>query len=1136
MNVFDFNQGRIKEIIDKVSANKKTLLFFVAPNNRRHLASLLKKPFLYVAGDYIEGKKIYDRLTEYSNKKYALMPEKEDVLIKRKSCNYAFLQERIKILADLVNNRLDGVVITCENLLNFFPNKKILQDRLFTLKKGDEVDFNYLINILPEIGYKRVDSVEDVATYRIVGDVLDVFPVGSDTPYRVNFFGDEVERITTFSLETRLSNKEIPSIEILPATDIIVPQEYKDGILKALLKAKKGVGKELSEVISEIMSDFELNPSSPLNTLVIPYLGDLQGSIYSYFDDGAVLILDDVRQTEDKLKLVRKAFENRVDALYDGKKLAVAHYDNILTYEDLKLWDKAILGYSRISGRISFFEPQEIFNLKTSPLPPYYNDIEGFFVTLRQWMVRGVKVRVYAKDDNMLNALVKSFNEHDFGIKVGFDNHTDLTIEIGKVKYGFEYPTEKAVVIGINDISRKTFSEKSDRRKRAAFELPNKGDYVVHEKHGIGISDGMQRLKTSSGEKDYYVVLYRGGDKLYLPAEQLNTLEKYNGGDNPTLHRLGGAEFERVKNRVKNSIKEMAIDLLDIYRSRHMKKGYVYQEDTPWQKELEDDFEFTETDDQLIAISEIKRDMESGKIMDRLLCGDVGFGKTEVAIRAIFKTVIEGKQVAFLAPTTVLAQQHYNLLLARMNKFKLKIELLSRFVPKDQIKKSLERIKSGESNIVVATHRILSKDVVFYDLGLIVLDEEQRFGVEHKEKLKEFRNKVNVLSLSATPIPRTLHMSLSGIRDISTLETPPKHRLPVETYVTEYTDELLTDALNRELARGGQAFILYNRVQGIESFYNRVCSLLPSDVEVVYAHGQMEESRLESAIKSFYDGEARVLVSTTIIENGVDLPNANTLIVIDADRLGLSQLYQLRGRVGRSNVLAYAYFTVREGKVLTQEAIKRFDALMSNTELGSGFKIAMRDLEIRGAGNILGREQHGQMEKVGYEMYLKLIKEGIDEAQGKEVKHYKEPELKIDGNFALKENYITDQKARVAVYRTVSMLESSEEGQKYYEQISGLYGQSEELKNVIRVGIMKNFGKKMGVEKVVIGESGVAVYFADSSILQDEKLFLALEKFKKDAVLAPSTPPYVVFRFKNMEQSKRIKLVKNFIETAFTGE
>lgn len=1128
--VFALNKGNLLAVKKAVDCGSNTVVFFAAENNRLHIASGLERPFLYVVSDLVAARKAVDTLEEYCSGEVAVMPQREDVLIARKGTNYGLLGERLSILTKLVKGQLQGLVITVDALMQLYPDKKLFEQSIININLHDEIDIQQLTDKLTFMGYIRSGGVDNQGSFSVRGDVVDVFPMGEDLPLRLNFFGDEVESIRQFSTDTMLAKGKIKNISIYPATDILVSPNDVESILHSLKKAKKNSAAALDERVNIECENFIANPSSPLNTFFLPFLHRYFGVIYDYLSDDAVIIFDDTKQAEDKLRVSYNHFLQRINSMHDANLCLKQHAKSIVSLEDLKNFRHTILGFGRITSQISMFTPHEVFSINAPSLPAYYNNMADFFEQLKAYNRNGATVRIYAKDENAKNAIFNTLKEQFIGIDTEIKDNTKLGLLVGNVSHGFVYPSEKLLLIGINDLSRKVDLSKNLARKRQAFTLPSKGDFVVHEKHGIGISQGMQRVATSSGTKDFYVITYRDGDTLYLPAEQLNTVEKYNGADTPSLHRLGGAEFERVKNRVKASVKAMAIDLLSLYQSRYQKKGHTYQKDTVWQQEMEDDFEFTETDDQLIAINEIKSDMESGKIMDRLLCGDVGYGKTEVALRAVFKTVIEGKQAAILAPTTILAQQHYNLICARLNKFKLKIDLLSRFVPKDRIKKSLESIKNGKSNIIVATHRILSKDVEFFDLGLLVLDEEQRFGVEHKEKLKVFRNKVNILSLSATPIPRTLHMALSGIRDISTLEMPPKNRLPVETYVTQYNDNLLKDAVTKELSRNGQVFILYNRVRTIEKFYHHVCSLFPTNVNIIFAHGQMDEVILEDRIKEFYDNKAQVLISTTIIENGIDLPNANTLFVINADTLGLSQLYQLRGRVGRSDVPSYAYFTVAEGKVLTTNAVQRLDALMDNTELGSGFRIAMRDLEIRGAGNLMGREQHGQMEKVGYEMYLKLVKEGIDELQGKEIIKSRDVELKIEGNYSLDEDYISQSKDRVTFYRRISTLTSREEGQEYYDSLKETYGKPPTgVNNIIRLGIIKNLAQALGVAKITITKSGMGIFFYDSSILTKERLFAAISEFSKVCVLSPVDPPAVIFDYKNIPQNSRIKVILNFL-------
>jgi len=1128
--LFELNKGRLKEIRQAVDAGRSTVVFYTPEYNRYHIASQLKRPFIYVVGDLVAARRAQEALSEYCDGEVLLMPDREDPLILRKSVNFSLLQERLRALNGLLDNSVSGVVVTSEGLAQLYPKPEYFYGCRLTLEKGKNYDLELICETLASSGYSRREAVSTPAEFSLRGDIMDIYPVGFAYPVRVSFFGDEVEEIRAFEIESMQYGENFSSVSILPSTDIIIPQDSVSGILNTIKKEAKAAKIEINERLAEEMERLVSFPSSPLNNFFLAYAREYTCTVLSYLSEGGVVVFDDTKQTEDKLRLLKNRVADRVNVLkengsaFNGSKKCVADIEEIATDGHTKL------GFGRITSQVSLFRPQEVLTVKANALPPFYADMEGFFAQVKNMSSMGASIAVVCKDENALNSLKDSFRNEFIGCYEG-ENRGGVSLSIGRINKGFIYPDEKIMLVGISDLTGRKERKRSEKSKRAAFEIPEKGDYVVHEKHGIGISEGIQRIKTTSGEKDYYVVLYRDGDKLYLPCDKLDTLEKYTGGDKPALHKLGGAEFERIKKRVKESIKKLTIDLLSIYRARYGKKGHVYQPDTVWQKEMEDDFPYAETDDQLIAINEIKSDMESGKIMDRLLCGDVGFGKTEVAMRAIFKTVIEGKQAAVLAPTTILAQQHYNLIMARFNKFKIKTELLSRFVSPSEIKKSLQRIEKGESSVIVATHRILSKDVKFYDLGLLVLDEEQRFGVEHKEKLKQYRENVNILSLSATPIPRTLHMALSGIRDISTLENPPKNRMPVETYVTEYSDDLLKDAVNRELIRDGQVFILYNRVQTIDAFYKKVKELLP-DVDITVAHGQMDEEILEERIRRFYENQSKVLISTTIIENGIDLPNANTLFVINSERLGLSQLYQLRGRVGRSDVPAYAYFTVPEGAVLTTDASQRLEALMDNTDLGSGFRIAMRDLEIRGAGNILGREQHGQMEKVGYEMYLKLIKEGIDEAQGIVTEEVRDVEMKVAASYSLDEKYIPDSRGRVTFYKKTSALSSISEGQYYYDSLKKTYGPPPAcVRTIIRCAIIKNLAQKLGASQVTIAErSGIKFY--DSKILSNENLFAAMDKFSRYAVLAPTNPPAVIFDTARLTPEQRIKAVLEFLSAA----
>lgn len=1133
--IFQLNKGVLAEIKKAVDEGDSPAVFYAAEQNRYHITSQLGRPFIYVAGDTVAARKAYESLAEYTDGRVALLPDREDLLIPRKTAFTPTLFERIKTLVNLAKGEYSGVVVTAEGYMQFFPDPNVMLSHSVTLKKGGVFDPEKLSALLAETGYKRTTLCESPAEFSVRGDVTDVFPIGEVNPFRIFFFGDEIEAIRSYDPASMQYKEEVEEITILPATDIIISQTEVNGILNKVKKELKNLSSEAMTKIGEETERFVANPSSPLNGLFIPYSETMRFTVSDYLAADGAIVYDEIKQAEDKIRLTRNRLIARVNELKGSGFCFDAHKNGVADFERLASDKHVRLGFGRMTSTVTLFEVKSLFNVRANALPAYYNDMESFFAELKTLVYNGASVCVVCKDESALGEMMKNFADRDISCYEG-ENKGGLSLTVGSISKGFIYPAERLMLVGINDYSRKAPLSRSARMTRTVFEIPEKGDYVVHEKHGIGISEGIKKVQTLSGEKDYYVVLYKDGDRLYLPCDQLDTLEKYNGGDCPVLHKLGGAEFERVKKKVRESIRKMAVDLLSLYRARYEKKGHKYQPDTVWQKEMEEDFPYTETDDQLAAIAEIKKDMERGKIMDRLLCGDVGYGKTEVAARAIFKTVVEGKQAAVLSPTTILCQQHYRLLKDRFAKFGIKVDLLSRFVSASEIKKVLERTAKGENSVIVATHRLLSKDVKFHDLGLLVLDEEQRFGVEHKELIKSCNEDVNILSLSATPIPRTLHMALSGIRDISTLEIPPRNRLPVETYVTEYNDNLLKDAVNKELARGGQVFVLYNKVRTIEKFYNHVKTLLPPETKVIYAHGQMEENLLEDRIRDFYENKAQVLISTTIIENGIDLPNANTLFVIDADALGLSQAYQLRGRVGRSDVPSYAYFTVQEGKVLTKNATDRLNALMDNTDLGSGFRIAMRDLEIRGAGNILGREQHGQMEKVGYEMYLKLIKEGVDEARGLTVDEENEVDIKVDGDYALDDAYIPDERARITFYKRISVLSSRREGQDYYDYLKKNYGPPPRaVRNVIRVAVIRNIAKKLGVIKVVVGQKGTGLYFNDNRCLADEKMSVALEKYSRYAVLSPTNTPVVVFDAARLDAENRIKAVLGFL-TVLSGE
>lgn len=1118
-----------------INRNKSSEVFYAVENVRYHIASCLNRFFLYIVPDRLTARRAQKVLSSYIGENIPIIFERENVLINSYNVPAYSLGERLKALAGLIQNKFKGIIISAEGLQQYYPKKSIFQKSMRSVSVGDNLDLGDFINSLINIGYKREKKAEERGCFSVHGDTVNIYSYDAEYPYRVEFFDNTVEAIKYYDDADYSIIENVKKIIILPASDILLDNEQKRNVLRKLDQQKKMAKLKLSQIFAEIKEKFINNSSNPALTWIMPFITEFSSSIFDYLPLESVVVFDDIRSIDDKLTLLQNAHYIRVKGFLESGEASLLHNNAI--YSTKKIYklmsDVTKLGFSLISSPNPIYCPQEIFSIKSQSIPKYFNNFNQLIDDIRAYVNNQARVFIFTKKyshDNIIKNL-RSQNIAAFKYSYG-EKEAEVNVIADEIPTGFVYSGEKIVVIGNEDIERQKATVMRVR-KRSNFILPTEGDYVVHDKHGVGISQGMVKIRTSEGYKDFYVIMYRDGDKLYLPATQLDSLEKYSGAENPTIHKLGGIEFDRVKKRVKASIKKMTIDLIKLYEKRQSLKGHQYQPDTVWQKELEESFEYEETADQIIAINEIKQDMEQGKVMDRLLCGDVGYGKTEVAIRAIFKTVLENKQAVILAPTTILAQQHFNTISARFNPFKLKIAHLSRFVSTKQIRHSLEKIKSGEINVIIGTHRLLSKDVVYADLGLLVLDEEQRFGVEHKDKIKALKGNVNVLSLTATPIPRTLHMSLSGIRDISVLDTPPSNRIPIETYVTEYSDSLLLDAVRREVARNGQVLILYNKVASIESFYKKMQQLFADEVSMIYAHGKMQNNELEKKIRSFYEQEVQVMISTTIIENGLDLPLANTLIVIDADTFGLSQLYQIRGRVGRSNILAYAYFTVRKGKVITDKAAKRLEALMEYTDFGSGMRIAIRDLDIRGAGNILGREQSGHMERVGYDMYCRMIRETVSEAVGHAVIEKKEIELDIDGDTSLPNDYISTAQERLKFYKQVSTLSSLSEAKEFIVEITKDYkAPSIGVFNIIALGVIKNLAQRLQVRRVAITKKEVALYFYNDDNIQNAYLIEALSNMKDYVVLSPTSPPSIIFKLKGLPHSQRMRKVIDFLTMA----
>lgn len=1025
---------------------------------------------LYVAPDFYQARSVTEQLSCFISG-VTLLPPRHDALTYRDALGGENIIDRLKALGLLVSGKVKVLVTSAEGLLQIFPDREQFSSAIINIEKGKEYDLDALVKTLIKAGYKREDQLSDVGKFSLRGDILDIWSPCASYPARIEFFGDEVERVRFIDEETHKSTLDIDEYLITPVTEFFVSDDEVDGLINnlngiSLDKLEPDFRVKAQSTVGELCARLSAGDRSIALGYLLPLLR--REGIYS-FGGFTGVIYDDVKQIYDNVNLHITEHDNRFSLLLSrGETLPFAS-GHSLSREQAFSYTGKMLSFQSVMNANRIFNPDKVYSFKTMELPAYHRDFELMLTDIKNWLTRDYTVYLCAENDDVRKGITSFLSERNvaLGNDYGKGGARILTEKTGK---GAIFHQEKIVIIGSENLSHKPVKKRVSRAKSDIFSAPNQGDYVVHEVHGVGKFDSIVKLEIGGVRRDYLLVLYAGSDKLYVPIENMDTLSKYvsDGAGTPTLNKLGGADFARIKERVKKSVKELAVNLVELYGERLNGKGHIYSDDDSLLNEFENAFEHTETEDQLTAISEGIQDLKKGKIMDRLLCGDVGYGKTEVALRIAFKVIEEGKQVAFLSPTTILAKQHFDTVQKRMADFGIKAGRLTRFDSKQDQEKTIAELKAGKLDIVVGTHRLLSKDVDFADLGLLILDEEQRFGVADKEKIKNLKRGVNVLTLSATPIPRTLHMSLVGIRDISVLDTPPVERLPVQTFVMEYGETLVYDAVMREVGRGGQVFIVHNKVQDIVDFTARLQNLLPN-CKITYAHGQMNEDTLERRIEDFVAGKYDVLVSSTIIENGIDIPRANTMIVTDADHLGLSQLYQLRGRVGRSNRLAYVFFTFDGRKTLTENAYQRLDAITQFTEFGSGFRIAMRDLEIRGAGTVLGAQQHGHMEKVGYDMYCKLLGEAIGEMRGEKKEERKEVRAQVDYALFIPDGYITDKEWRLRVYSKISKVCTLAERDNLLGELKDIYGPvPPQTKNLIDVALIKNLASTIKAERVTL--------------------------------------------------------------------
>ncbi len=1104
-----------------------TAVFGVSDALKYLLAGLSPYPVVYITADNTSARKAAENITALSGKRAEVLSAKDEVLLYRKALSKDALYRRLNGIHALQTG-CEVVTAEIDALLQLFPKRL----QTLTLKEGEDYDFLSLPKTLVEMGYTRNFEVETKGVFALRGDILDIYPINAEHPVRIDFFGDTVEKIKPYDAITGERLAGITEITLLSATDISLTDNDRANLPKFLDESVKKCKTSQAYTRAREIADELLSGEGESDAFLMPLLEN-STDFFSILPENTVLIFDEGKTLWDKFNALYKEHEERFHRLKEGGE---ALDFSIKQYVDKAQFLQKIQSVRRVAmqtftGNPFFFEPLKIYNLSATPTAKYLNGIPALVTDLINWKKGGYRVLLYCGNETRTVKMCEQLaEEYVSTVKLPdtMSAFTGICALPETLDKGMVLHECKLAIIGTGDLYTKPRETKRIRRKRGdMFSAPEVGDFVVHETHGIGKAVGMKKIETTDGTKEYVAVSYKDGDMLYVPAECMDVLSKYVGDNNPALSKIGGADFERVKARVKASLKKLAFDLKKLYAERAENKGYAFPANEPFMQEFEGAFPHELTPDQASSVAEIKMDMCSPKVMDRLLCGDVGFGKTEVAFRAVYLCVLAGKQAALMCPSTVLCSQHFNTALARFEEFGVKIASLNRFnTPKEQAA-ILKGLEEGSIDFVIGTHRLLSADVKFKNLGLLVLDEEQRFGVEHKERIKHLRKDIDCLTMTATPIPRTLHMSLSGIRDISTIQTPPSERLPVQTYIVEETETLLRDACLRELARGGQVFILYNKVESIFTFAAQIKSILP-EAKISVAHGRMEKTTLENAVLDFYGGRTDILITTTIIENGIDLPNANTLLVIDSDKLGISQLYQLKGRVGRGTRLAHAYFTFKAEKVMTENAAARLKAIMEFTELGSGYKLAMRDLEIRGAGNVLGAEQHGHMDKVGYELYSKLLKEELT-GETQTV-----AELDIHANAYISEHYIESSAGRLDCYKQIAEISTVADYKRVYTSLKDTYGElPRAVENLLVIAVLKSYAAKFNVKKISLIKGVGALEFPSLQSFGEKGLMAAMDKYEGKVRLNMAEAPVIEF-FGKRDSAELMAEMTKFLKFALT--
>lgn len=1112
-----------ERIYETLAGDKKSLVFGISNPQKAHLAAMAHTPLFYITDSESRAQEVAEEIEAYGTPA-AYLPPRGDVLLGRRTD--ALSHARIAALLRVRRGEARVLVTTVEAVFGYLPRPDLLDKHTMRFAAQESLSPETAARRLVVAGYDRVMAPPKKGEFRLAGDSLSVFPINADNPIKIDFLYDEIESIKIYAPDFLGVIGRAEEAVIAPASELLLEEMDIREAFKRIEEARKLQNRAARSRTDDILSDLSLraaaNPADGGMTYLIPFVKEKLATVFEYVKGFSVAV-DEPKKIFEGFSHFLVDHYGRVNRLSQDGEVLAAHRDAVASEKEIMTALSGLpqLGLSSFTEKISGREGA--FYLNSASLPNYIKNTNMFVAFVEDELREGRRVLVFTQDEERRTALKRLLGE----------NADKVECVAARLRHGFCSKSERTTFVGSGDILSPTSALRVPTRPLIA---PKIGDYIVHDEFGVGRCLGLTHIKNYAGEGDYLAIQYAGQNKIYLPVSQMDMVTLYSGSERePELSDPNKEDFQKEKAKAKKSIRKMALDLVDLYAKRERSKGFKYPDGGDLMRAFEESFPYEETEGQASAIDDVMKDMDKGKVMDRLLCGDVGFGKTEVALRAAFRTLLAGKQVAFLAPTTILAEQHFRTLSERLSPFGIKCACLTRFCSPKETKEILKGAANGSIGVVVGTHRLLGKDVDFYDIGLLVLDEEQRFGVEHKEKIKALRTSINVLSMSATPIPRTLHMALSGIRDISVIDTPPKNRKPVRTVVCEYSVAMLKEAVGTELARGGQVFILYNNIARLDNFASAVKEIFP-DANVVTGHGRMAPSALEENIRKFYMRQADILICTTIIENGIDIPDANTLVVIEADKLGLSQMYQLKGRVGRSARLAYAYFTYPAGTLLTGDAEKRLRALVENGDLGSGYRLAMMDLEIRGAGNVLGAEQHGHIEKVGYEMYCTLLKEAIAELSGEAIPESGGAELLVKADAYLPEDYIPSELARIRYYKKIAAISDEKSKNAILAELEENFGMPPlKAHTLVEIALLKGLAGGLPVKRIKLDQKDASVLYGDPDFPQSAAMRNALAALAGEIREGTRAENEVRYELKAGAVTGRIRTMIKFMR-ALSGE